>query len=1126
MPDDVLVRGEEAFDTESGCPVWWDGEGWSRDRLALPLGRRERPAHLPVSFAQSRLWFLHQVDPRNTAYNIVQAMRIRGPLQARVLEQAVNEIVRRHESLRTRFVEIDGVPYQVVDSELKVLVACSDLRAMPAAGREDAISAAASRAADGQFDLEKGPLLRAQLLLLGEMDHALVVTLHHIISDGWSSGIFSTELERLYAALAEGSVIPLDPLPVQYADFTLWQRERAESGALAAGVDYWKRQLAGMPARLQLPSDHLGGPMQMFAGGLCTAHVPAEKIDGLRRIVQGSQATLYMGLLAVFALLLERHTGQQDIVIGSPIANRSEPQLEGLIGFFVNSLVMRVRLDPQLTFRQLLVQVQRTTLEAYDFQDVPFERLVAELSPDRDLNLTPLFQVLFALQRVPVKTRQMGQLSIEPVTLKEGQAHFDLHVQVEENETGLRIFWLYNGDLFARWRMERMLGHFLRLIEEVARTPDTRLDEIDVLLPAERREVLEEFNQTRRKIAPGTLPQMFEAMAAAVQDRVALVCGEERWSFHALNMAANRLAHVLVSNGAGPGEFVGVCMGRTADLLATLYAVLKTGAAYLPLDPQYPDARLTAMVEDARPLLVIGTKDQRHRFEGLCSFLALDESGVRETVEHAPVHNMADAERTTALLAEHPAYIIYTSGSTGRPKGVVVAHRSLVTLSAWVDDLFTEEDWTGILASTSICFDPSAFELLLTPIHGGTIILAETAVSLHGLPARGGVRLINTVPSAARALLEMDGIPDTVRTINLLGEKLPGDLVADLYALPGIERVFNLYGPTEDTVWSTGRLCDRGTASDPDIGKPMWNTSAYVLDARLRPVPVGVEGDLYLAGEGLAHAYWRRPSLTAERFPADPFGLPGTRMYRTGDRASWKRNGTIEYLGRSDHQVKIRGFRIEPGEIEARLGTLPGVAQQVVIAREDPGMGKQLVAYVVPTAGVTLQSVELREALALDLPDHMVPSAIVVLEALPLTSNGKLDRARLPAPHARSEAGTTVQAVSSMQALVMSVWRDVLGPRPVGPEDNFFDVGGDSLSLVTVLSHLRRRVSPQLTVVDLFRYPRVSVLAAFLEQMQGAESVRSATNDFAERARKQRDAAQRAMKSRAALDRVTPGRQL
>ncbi|MBB6145126.1 amino acid adenylation domain-containing protein [Silvibacterium bohemicum] len=1086
MLDEAILIGEEGYDTEAGCTVWWDGTGWSYTRPVQPLAAQTRPSHIPLSFAQQRLWFLSQLSSSSVEYNIPQAMRLRGPVNVTAMEMAVNAIVARHESLRTRFVDVSGTPEQIVDNSLQIAIPVEQRRGLEEHSRLQTMAEAARKEAGEPFDLSRGPLLRAKLLELDDEDHLLLITLHHIVSDGWSSSILSREFALLYEAFCEGRENPLTPLPVQYADFTLWQRNHLEGGALASGLEYWKEELAGIPARLELPSDRPRPPVQTFAAGVGVAHLSPDQLAAFQPMLQAGHATLYMALLASFAVLLERYTGQQDIVVGTPIANRLDAQLEDLIGFFVNSLVMRVRVNPDLTFRELLGQVKQTTLDAYDHQDVPFERIVGELSPERSLNASPLFQVVFALQNAPSRPQSLKGLQLEPVAVEEMHARFDLDVNAVESESGLDIYWLYNSDLFDAWRIEQMARHHRELIENVLRSPDLPLRRFAILSDTDQRRLLDDFNPAPRELRDTTVVQLFEEQVERNPAAVALVHGEERLSYRSLNARANRLANHLIAMGAGPEAFIGICLDRSIEMVVALLAVLKAGAAYVPLDPAYPEARLEYMVADAAPLLILSATAVQRRLPNAARILPLDAADTMQAVSEASEQNPLNRERTFPLLSRHPAYMMYTSGSTGKPKGVVVEHRSIVTFAAWAGSIYTPEEWSGVLASTSICFDLSVFELLLTPIHGGTVILAASALELQHLAARDQVRLVNTVPSAAQTLLELRALPSGVRTVNLCGEILRGSLVQGLYGFEHIERVYNLYGPTEDTTYSTISLCSRDSAGDPDIGTPLWNSRAYVLDSQLQLSPVGVEGDLYLAGDGIARGYWRRAQRTAERFVADPHGAPAERMYRTGDRARWRVDGKLEFLGRVDHQVKIRGFRVEPGEIEAVLQEQPGIAQQTVLAREDGPGGKYLVAYVVLEKGFDPDITALRRALVERLPDYMIPSAFEFLSALPRTPNGKLDRAALPSPHRRATLPKPEDAVSAsgMEQMVASVWRQVLGMEHIGLEENFFDLGGDSLLLIKLLSQLREKVSSDIATIDLFRYPKIRLLAAFLDGLK------------------------------------------
>ena len=819
-----------------------------------PLVRQPRPERLPLSAAQSRLWFIDRLEGTSTEYNIPEALRLRGALDHPALERTLKAIVERHEGLRTHFVEMDSEPAQVIVPELQIDVPLEDLSALDEGAAQAEIARAVRREWNEPFDLSRGPLLRMKLLRLGEEDHVLLRTCHHIVTDAWSRGVFNREFAELYTAFRAGRENPLAPLPVQYADFALWQRAWFDGEALQRGLDYWKAQLAGIPQRLELATDQPRPAMQTYAAAICEVTLPPQAVAEVRRLCRESQATMYMTLLSAFAALLQRYCRQDDIVVGSPIANRQEPSLEHLIGFFVNALVMRLRVKSGSSFRALLVEVRRTAVEAYQHQDVPFERLVQELQPERSLSYTPVFQVMFALQNAPSAKTCLEGLAIEPVAGKELRVRCDLEVHAVEHNGEIKLSWIYNRDLFDHWRVAQMARHYVELLEAALASPDVPLHQLEILSPEERYTLLEEFNDTARLIPETTLPALFEAQVARAHAALAVVCEGESLTYGELNARANRLAHHLIRLDVGPEKLVGICLERSVEMVVAILATLKAGGAYLPLDPEYPEARLAQMVLDAGPALVLTSGAARNRLPAAVDVLCLDSCDAHEALRQGSADDPTDGDRTYPVRMQHPAYVIYTSGSTGAPKGVVVSHRSLTSLSAWAKSEFGREGLSGVLASTSICFDLSVFELLVTLSLGGEVILADTVMHLENLSGLDRVRLINTVPSGATVLLDIRGLPQGVRTINLAGESVRNSLVQRFYRCPGVERVLNLYGPTECTVYSTATVCPRSSDLEPAIGRPVSNARAYVLDSGLQPVPVGVSGEMYIAGPSLRAA--------------------------------------------------------------------------------------------------------------------------------------------------------------------------------------------------------------------------------------------------------------------------------
>jgi len=954
---------------------------------APPIVPVPRDQTLPLSFAQQRLWFIDQWEPGNPYYNIPTAVRLTGPLDVAALEQSLNEVVRRHEALRTTFETVEGRPVQIIAPVLTVPLPVVDLGGLAETEREAEARRLAVEEAGWSFDLARGPLARAAALRLGKEEYVLLLNMHHIVSDGWSTGVFIQEMATLYQAFSAGQPSPLPELLIQYADFAIWQREWLQGEVLDAQLAYWKEQLRDAPAVLDLPTDRPRPPIQTYKGATESFTLSESLTAALQALSREEGSTLFMTLLAAFDTLLYRYTGQKDIVVGSPIANRNRSEIEGLIGFFVNTLVLRTGLSGNPTFRELLGQVREMTLGAYAHQDVPFEMLVDELQPERDLSRTPLFQVMFVLQNAPMPLQGQSGLTFSPLEVDSRTAKFDLTLFMVETAQGLSGAWEYNTDLFDGDTMRRLVGHF--------------------------------------------------------------------------------------------------------------QVLLKAGGSYVPLDPAYPQERLTFILEDTQAPVLLA---QQQLVEGLPEHRA---EVVRLDAGWEHIAQEREDNPISEATSENLAYVIYTSGSTGRPKGVAIEHRSAVALIHWARGAFAPELVAGTLASTSICFDLSIFELFVPLSCGGTVILAETALYLPTLPAAEAVTLVNTVPSAMKELVRVDGVSASVRTVNLAGEPLQTQLVEQIYRQETVEQVFDLYGPSEDTTYSTYVL--RSATGPATIGRPIANTQVYLLDAHLNSVPVGVPGELYIGGDGVVRGYLCRPALTAERFIPDPFSEEaGARLYRTGDLARYLPDGNIEFLGRIDHQVKVRGYRIELGEIEAVLGQQPSVRETVVLAREDEPGDKRLVAYVVPNDEHEPAVSELRRFLQKKLPEYMVPSAFVTLEALPLTPNGKVDRRTLPAPdRVRSELeGVFVAPRTPAEEVLAGIWAQVLGVEQVGVYDSFFELGGHSLLATQVVSRIRQAFQVELPLRDFFGIPTVAGLAQAIDgvsqvTLSAAEKVIS-SEDFEE----------------------------
>jgi amino acid adenylation domain-containing protein len=1100
----MLSRVREAFGTELSLRTLFDkprlaelaeavdaaqaAGGQPTVPMLQPTARPRRTGGqgLPLSFAQQRLWFLEQLEPGNPAYNIPVALRLDGRLDRRALAAALAEVVRRHEVLRTAFPVVAGEPVQVVAESAGFALPLIDLLALPSAGeREEEAGRLAAEEARRPFDLgdrNGGPLLRAALLRLGSDRHTALVTMHHMASDAWSMGVLVREIGTLYEAFAGGRPSPLPALAVQYAELAAWQRQHLSGEHLAAELGWWRERLAGMPQVLDLPADLPRPAVRSVRGASHGFTINREGLAGLAELSRQQRATLFMTLLAGFAALLHRWTGADDLAVGTPIAGRTQSEAEALIGLFVNTLVLRTDLSGDPRLADLLDRVRETTLAAYAHQEVPFERLVEELAVERDLSRPPLVQVLLILQNAPAGPLELPGLALTASSVETGTAKLDLSCTFVETEQGLAGTLEYSRDLFEHATIERMAEHLTRLLAGAAADPRRRLSELPLLSPQERRQLLVVWNEAATvpftPAESGTLHGLFTAQAARTPEATALVAGltGERWSYRELDERSGRLAHRLTDLGVGPEVRVAVRLPRTPELVAALLAVLKAGGAYVPLDPEYPRERLDFLLEDSGAAVLIS------------------EEGIEPLRE--PARGTASSAVSAASVAAQPgnlAYLIYTSGSTGRPKGVAIEHRRAVAFALWARTVFTPEDFSGVLAATSVSFDLSVFELFVTLAWGGTVILAANALELPQLPVAGEVTLLNTVPSAMAELVRLRAVPESVRTVNLAGEPLKRSLVEAIYASTSASRVLDLYGPSEATTYSTWAPAVRGDRREPAIGRPIAGTRALLLGAHGELVPVGAVGELLLGGAGLARGYLGRPDLTAARFVPNPFadqdlgGSDQSRLYRTGDLARYLPDGRLDYLGRIDHQVKVRGFRIELGEIEAALLAHGEIQAAAVAVREDAPGDQRLVAYVVPAATPAPAGLRnrLRDALRQSLPAPLVPSSFVVLRALPLTPNGKLDRRALPAP-AQGPGGVYAAPRTSMERILAAIWSSVLGVPRVGREDDFFVLGGHSLLATQMLSRVREACGVELPLRSVFELPRLVDFAGALEAAAAA----------------------------------------
>ena len=1057
---------------------------------AVKIHPRQCFDNLPLSFAQERLWFLDQLEPGNPVYNICRAYRLTGPLDLNVLTLSLNEVVRRHEVLRTTFPAVDGRPIQLVASALTLTVKIIDLQEIGRTYREVELLRIAIEESRQSFDLALGPLLKMALLRISEEDHLLVFTVHQIICDGWSAGIFFRELEKTYDAFSNGQSLTLPPPSVQYADFVLFQRQWVSGEVLESQLSYWKNQLGAIIPVLELPSDRPRPSVQTFRGAREPIELPTSITESLKELGRQEGATLFVILMAAFNTLLHRYTSQDDIIIGFPIANRNHAEIQNAIGFFVNTLPLRTDLSRNPTFRELLLRVRALCTEAYAHQDLPFEKLIEELHQERDLSRNLLFPVMFAFQNTLDPVSNFLGVKSAPVEINTGTSKFDLTLSLGEREQTLVGFIEYSTDLFEHSTIKRMISHFQTLLEGIIADPDQSISTLPLLTDAERHQLLVEWNLTRTNFPGGrSLHELFEVQVEQTPDALAVVF-ENRWlTYEQLNTRANQLAHYLKQRGVGPEKIVGICSERSLEMVVGVMGILKAGAAYVPVDPTYPKERVAFMLKDTQLAVLLiqeRLKADLPEYDGEVVCLDTDWEIIAEHDQQNLLHD---------ATAEDLAYVIFTSGSTGEPKGAMNTHRGIRNRLLWMQDAYPLAKSDRVLHKTPISFDVSVWEIFWPLLNGARLVVArpgghQDSAYLAELIAQHKITVLHFVPSMLRIFLEqptLDGCGD-LRLVVCSGEALSVDLQERFFARFDAE-LHNLYGPTEASIDVTSWACERSrNRSMIPIGRPIANTQIYILDSHMQPVPIGVPGELHIGGDGLARGYLNRPELTAEKFVANPFvSEPGARLYRTGDRACYLPDGNIEFLGRVDNQVKIRGYRIELGEIEAALKQHSAVKDSVVIVRErDSSEERKLVGYIVPNQDSVASASDLRSLLRQKLPDYMIPSAFVFLNALPLTPNGKVDRSQLP-PTDDSRPSLDqgfVEPRSEIEELVAQVWREVLKVEKVGVYDNFFDLGGHSLLATRVIARLRNNFSVDLSLRKLFELPTVAGLAEHIDLLR------------------------------------------
>ena len=1057
---------------------------------APPLVAVGRDEALPLSFSQQRLWFLDQLEPMSNAYNIPSVVRLRGPFVPELFKQAVTEVIRRHESLRTRFVTDEGRARQEIDDNVALDVPIFDLRQLTADEQKSEVRRLATLDTQQPFDLASGPLVRLTVLELAESDHVLMLTMHHIVSDGWSMTVLMRELIVLYDAFSRGESSPLPELPIQYADYAVWQREWLQGEVLAQQLKYWRERLQGAPPVLELPTDHPRPAVQTLRGRMLKRRLSGELLQQIEALSRREGLTMYMSVLAAFVVVLARYSGQQEILVGTPIAGRTRREIEGLIGFFVNTLVLRTRVGEQESVRQLLERVREVCLGAYTHQDVAFEQLVEELQPERDLSHQPLFQVMFALEGGgDDRGWKIGDLALELDEVESEVAKFDLTLRVKQGQAGWELAMEYKQDLYEEATIARMLEHVERVLEGMVADVRQPVGKLELLSLAEQQQLLEEWNQTWREYADEVcVPQLFEAGAAADPEAIAVICEGEQVTYGELNRRSNQLAHYLREIGVGPEVVVALCVEKSVEMVVGLLGILKAGGAYLPLDPEYPQQRLSFMLDDAAAQVLLTQERLRDKITTAIRTVSLD-SDWHKIVEQ-PVENPApDA------ASENLAYVIYTSGSTGNPKGVMLYHQGLTNRTLTMIDQYGMQRSDRQFQFISLSFDASVEEIFPTLCCGAALVLRRnikeiSAGELLAECGRLGVTKMDLPVSYWHQMVDElsqsgSSVPQSLRVL-VVGGDSPATEKAKAFgaAVHHPLRVYNAYGPTEATVLTTlyempinqDRL---GTLSRIPIGRPINNTRLYVLDADLKLVPTRVFGELFIGGAGLARGYVNAPEFTAEKFVPNPFGADeGARLYRTGDVVRYLPTGEVEFAGRIDQQVKVRGFRIELSEIENLLLGHPDIAVAAVSIQERASV-KSLVAYVVPHAGAAVSAIELRRYLQQHLPEYMVPALYLILEELPLTPSGKVDRNALPAPTGveLESAHEYVMPQTEIEATLAAIWAKMLGLERVGIHDNFFELGGDSILSIQVISRANQaglRLSPK----DLFQHQTVAKLAA------------------------------------------------
>ena len=1067
-----------------------------RTPQAQGIPRCGRPGPYPLTSDQERLWFIDRLRPGSFAYNIGTSAYIKGPLDMRLLERSFDAIVKRHDILRTTFISQDGIPFQVVADSLEVKLSVVDFMHIPRDEREQEVQEFLSKRWKVLFNLVEGPLWRLTLARLDEQFHALMISMHHIVTDRWSVSILWKELTYFYDLFSKGESPQLPELPIQFADYAVWQREWMETEAAQTQLAYWEKQLAGAPAVLSLPTDRPRPPMQTYRGKRQYWHPPAQFWDEVRELCHREGVTMFMFTLAAFNILLYRYTGQEDINVGSPFAKRNQVETEGLIGYLLNMLVFRTNLKGNPSVREILRRVHDTAVSAYAHSEIPYGYIVEKVLKERDISRNPLFQVSFVLIDFQDEATPVNNLTMNAIEVDSGSSRFDVMLGLRDSPQNPEIIFEYNTDLFDDQTITRMMGHFQNLLYSIVANVGQHIATLSIISEADKHQLLFEFNDTAGNFPRHRcLHQLFEAQAEKTPEAVAAVSESESLTYGELNARANQLAHHLLDMNVKAEELIGVMLEPSLQMLVAVLGVLKSGAAYVPLDPAYPRGRLSYMMEDSRARILLS---QRHLLERIP-----EAENLKVVLLDAEWENIAQQSRANPPSTAQPqnlAYVIYTSGSTGKPKGTLVEHQSVVNYLCWFNSLTEASAKRRLPLISSLSFDASVKQLFAPLLSGGEVWVWPENVVKHperlivALGAQSGVSL-NCVPSLWNAMLDAleSGSVELPRAsltdLFLGGDNLTAELIERTRrALPHLQ-IWNLYGPTEATANASFGKSSQGENSN--IGRPIVNARIYILDAKLQPVPIGIPGELYIGGEGVARGYLNRATLTAGKFIPDLFGAQaGARLYRTGDAARYLPDGRIEFLGRLDQQVKLRGYRIEVGEIEAVLNLHPSIVESVVVAGEDRAGEKQLLAYVVSAGQIPPPSGELRAHLQKHLPDYMLPSIFVLLDEMPRTAQGKIDRRALPAPEqvARPESERKQEPPSTpTEELLARMWSEVLRVEQVGVNDNFFELGGHSLMATQIISRISEAFGVELPLRAAFEHPTITGLAELIEDSLIAE---------------------------------------